>query len=275
MNDFPGIFLGTFQTRDINLLTDSIMTCVQEGITGFDTAPSYGTEAILGEAIKQVQHRLNLKREDFYVSDKVDAWQMQDGNGEISCYIEDALKKMRTSYLDLLLIHWPIPDYMDSTWKCMLDLKNRELVHHIGICNTRVGHLKRIYERHGVYPDVIQIERHPLNTCDEVISFCKKNNIRIMAYSPLCRMHEDLQKSTILNQIAKNHEKNLGQIILRWHIDTGVVPVFMSQKIARIKENADIHDFVLSDNEIEQISSLNKNYKIFLESNGCPGYELD
>jgi len=150
-------------------------------------------------------------------------------------------------------------------------LKEEGKVKAIGICNVRVRHLED-YANKSIIPDFVQIERHPLNTCHEEVSYCHEHNIHIMAYSPLGRMLADIRKSETLKSIAESHGKTIGQVILRWHIDTGVIPVFGTRKEKRLKENTDLNDFSLSQDEISQIEEMNSNTKIFLESWGCPKY---
>lgn len=269
--DIPQLIIGTFQNKNYSELYQVVSAAVEAGFTGFDTAPSYETEAQLGKAINEIAVHKGLKRTDFYISDKVDGWQMRKKNGNIESYVNDAINKMNIEYLDLLLIHWPIPEYLSQTWQSMQKLKSIGTVKEIGICNVRVRHLKE-WEKQGITPKVIQIERHPLCICESEMIFCKKHNIKILSYSPLCRMHPDIKNSEALIQIAKKYNKNIGQVVLRWQIDTGCHPVFMSKKPTRITENANIMDFSLEASEIEQINQLNKDYKIFLTSWGCPGF---
>lgn len=267
----PKILFGTFQTGDIDVLRNAIRASLDAGIYGFDTAPSYGTEEQLGKILYGFAQSYKLQREHYFLSDKIDAWQMEAGLGNVESYVLSALKKMNLSYFDILFIHWPIPEYLDETWKCMLKLKECGLTKEIGICNVRVRHLKEMTER-GIQPLFIQIERHPLRTCKEEMEYCKEHGIQVFAYSPLCRMHPELRNSKLLKVLSEKYNKNIGQIILRWQIDTGAVPVFMSQKPNRIISNFDIFDFTLSSGEIGEIETLNQNYKIFLESWGCPGF---
>ena len=104
------------------------------------------------------------------------------------------------------------------------------------------------------------------------MDYCKAHGIKVYSYSPICRMHPDLRNSDVLQHIAGKYQKNIGQVILRWHIDTCAVPIFMSKNPKRVVDNLHIFDFELTDDEIKRISSLDKNYKIFLESWGCPGF---
>ena len=269
--EIPQLIIGTFQTGSYKELLNIVEAGVECGFTGFETAPSYGTEQKLGKAIKECQKNHGLSREQFYVSDKIDAWQMQKYNGNVLSFVESALHDLKLEYLDLLLIHWPIPEYIERTWESFLKIKEKGLTHNIGICNVRKRHLLE-YKRQGIMPEYIQIERHPLRTCSEEVEYCKNNNIEVLTYSPLCRMHPELRNNTKLKELSAKYGKNIGQIILRWHIDSKTRPVFMSQKAGRIKENIKIFDFCLEKEEVELINQLNRDYKIFLESWGCPGF---
>lgn len=274
MSNTPWIFMGTFQNNDFDLLLNNVQTGIQNGVLGFDTAPSYKTESILGKVVKTLIAKEVVKREDLFISDKVDAWQMQEGNGNVRKYVVDALQKMQLSYFDLILVHWPIPEYFYSTLRCLSEIKKEGLINYIGVCNVRLGHLKRIQSNVGILPDFIQNEIHPLNICEEVVNWCNDKNIKIMAYSPLCRMNKKIIESPILQELSIKYNKTIGQIVLRWHLERGIIPVFMTHNPKRIAENTAIKDFSLDKNDVERINAMNDNYKIFLESNGCPAYEI-
>lgn len=196
---------------------------------------------------------------------------MESFNGEVGRYVEDALKKMKIDYIDSLLIHWPIPEYLDNTWKSFVRLYESGIVKKIGICNLRLRHLEKIV-KYKFVPQIIQIERNPLLTFEKEVDFCICHGIEVQAYSPLCKMDKRIRDSIVLKDISKKHNRNIGQIVMRWHLDTGVVPVFTSTKPERIREYAGIFDFSLSGEEIKAISALNENYKMYLESYLCPGF---
>lgn len=262
----PKIVIGTYQIPDLECMQRIVQCAVDIGIPAFDTAPSYGTEALLGQVLSNIK---GLSREQFFCSDKIDAIQMYEGR--IREHVEQRLRLMHLEYFDLLLIHWPLPQYIEKTWAQLQSFKDEGKVKSIGICNVHVRHLKK-YAGQGVIPDYVQIERHPLNTCRSEVDYCHEHGIKVMAYSPLGRMLPEIKNSSTLNSIAKKHGKSIGQVILRWHIDTNVIPVFGTKKEARLKENTDLKDFCLSQEEIEQIETMNSNTKIFLESWGCPKF---
>lgn len=260
---------GASAAKDYDGLKKVVSCALENGIRIFDTAPSYGVEEILAKIIAEAMDDNELHREDVHIQTKIDGWQMMDGN--IVKFVDDALRRMNLQYIDNLLIHWPLPEYLEDTWKAFEQLKNSGKVYKIGICNVRLRHLKA-YGLKRICPDIVQIERNPLRTCEREIAFCKQKGIKIQAYSPLCKMDKRLSESTILKKIAEKYDKNIGQVILRWHIDTGVVPIFTSTKEQRILQYTELFDFGLDKDEIAEISALNINYKIYLESCYCPGF---
>lgn len=241
------------------------------GIMRFDTAPSYGTEEALGKALHELSQEYGVRRDELCVQTKIDPWQMQEKNGNVREYIELALGKLRLDYLDALLIHWPVPEYFDNTWDAFIQLRNAGLVKKIGVCNVRVRQLSRMQGRTEL-PQIVQIERNPLRTCEEELRFCRDYHIEVQAYSPLCKMDDRIKCSKTLQDIAEQTGKNIGQVVLRWHIDTGVHPIFTSKKCSRIHEYCELDDFSLTPEQISQISVLNENYKMYLESCICPGF---
>ena len=150
-------------------------------------------------------------------------------------------------------------------------MKSRGLTQKIGICNLRIRHLNRLKER-GIIPEILQIERHPLNTFMREVEWCKSNDVAIQDYSPLCKMHPAIKENEALNTLSKKYNKDIGQIILRWHLDTGASPIFTSKNIERIKLYSQLSDFNLSAEDLEIISLLNCNHKLYLESFICPGF---
>lgn len=270
MNNSSLIFgSGLSSCKDYNGLLEVCRTALSNQIVHFDTAPSYRTEAVLSSAVRDSAKELGLNREDYAIQTKIDPIQMYNGNVEE--YFKSKLKEMQFDYVEVLLIHWPVFNYLMDTWASMNMLKEQGLVKHIGICNLRISHLEELKEQ-GIIPEVLQIERHPLNTFEREVQFCKDNGIILQDYSPLCKMHPRIKNHAGVQLIAAKYGCNVGQIILKWHIDTGAIPVFTSTKSSRIAEYAKLGDFSLTNDEIRQISSLNCNHKLYLESLICPGF---
>lgn len=246
-----------------------VKTAIENGIRYFDTAPSYKTERILGSVLHTCMKEMGLTREELFIQSKIDAWQMQDGN--IEKFVEHAMCDMQVGYFDSLLVHWPVPEYMNDTWEKMIRLKEKGKVRMLGICNVRIRQLHE-NSQYKVKPDVIQIERNPLRVCHNEIDYCHENGLLVQSYSPLCKMHPKLKDSQLVKTISEIKQRSIGQVLLRWHIDTGVMPIFTSTKPHRIEEYSKIYDFSLSEEEIRQISRLNEDYKMYLESVAAPGF---
>lgn len=268
-----GLIFGTGASacKDQEGLTRVIRAAVENGIRKFDTAPSYRTEALLGKALREAAKAENLSREELFVQTKIDLWQMAETGGDVRRHAEGALKRMELEYFDSLLIHWPDPDCLNQTWKSFVQMKRDGFVRRIGICNVRMRQLRSFLEWEQL-PEIIQIERNPLRVCREETAFCAEHGMAVQAYSPLCKMDDRIRDSRVLQELSKRHGKSVGQIVLRWHLDTGVTPVFTSTKESRIAEYSSIFDFRLSQEEIASISGLNLDYKMYLESFACPGF---
>ena len=260
---------GLSSHKDLKGLRDVCMAALESGISSFDTAPSYRTEALISEAVRIGATELGMNREDYFIQTKIDPIQMY--NRKIEEYFMGKLNEMHLDYIDSLLIHWPVKKYFYDTWYAILKLKEKGLAKSIGICNLRIRHLKEYYNG-GLIPDILQIERHPLNTFREEAEWCVRNDIELQDYSPLCKMHPLIKYNEEIKTIARKYEKNEGQIILRWHIDTGASPVFTSKSPERVKLYSELWNFKLSQEEIEKIYSINRNHKLYLESLICPGF---
>lgn len=259
---------GTFQLNDFKLMDKLVNYAIRGGIRAFDTAPSYGTEKLLGQVLKNL---VNFNRKDFFIQDKIDAIQMyQFNSSQIELFVLGQLKMLQIDYLDALLIHWPFIKYFNRTWESLLDLKEKGLVLNIGVCNIDRRGFEILFKEYDS-PDIIQNEITPLNVTEDNVQFFQNLHCTVQAYSPLGRMNNYIITSEILNNISKKYGVSIAQIILKWHIQKGIIPIFTSKKIERIKENLSL-DFTLTQNEIKDINSMNKNYKIFPISYGCPGY---
>lgn len=246
-----------------------IQKAIECGIRNFDTAPSYHTERVLASVLNDISGQLKIDRSECRIQTKIDPVQMYAGN--IEEHLKTMMEQMELKMFDSVLIHWPVPDYLDESWNILAKLCEKGVVHKIGICNVRMRqlyHLNKYIRR----PDIVQIERNPLRICTEEIDFCLKHNIQVQAYSPLCKMHPSIRDSEILRNIADRQHRSIGQVVLKWQIETGTIPVFTSRRPARIEEYTDLDDVVLDKADIDQINTMNCNYKMYLESCICPGF---
>lgn len=258
INNVPSMFLGTApfaKLGDYRFRQIRTINAVRIGVNmgcGIDCAVAYGNH-------RQVRRGLQAsgkKREDFFLASKLYNDQ-QDSC--VAHHYTVMCSELGVDYLDLLLLHWPQVSTYISAWKQLETLYFQKRVRYIGMANVEIGHLMEVEKRCNLLPHVIQIERHPLNTQSELISFCREKEIQVQAYSPLARMNPVLIEHKAIKAISKKHQKSATQIILRWHIQTDVIPVVRSVRKHRIIENLDIWDFRLSDEEVSEITDINSN----------------
>lgn len=267
----PNMAVGT-NWMTYRELKPVLRSAFKNGFRAIDTARDYGNEDVVGHVVMDLLKELNIKREDIFITTKIGNSQQIEGNIEEE--IEKSLNNLRTNYLDLWLMHWPYPGCYIHTWRKMEQVYKSGKVKAIGVANYDLRHLKTLFSSGiKITPMVNQIEYHPLRTINHLRPFMQKNGIAIQAYAPLCRLVAPLKESILLNDLAKKYQKTLGQILLRWHIQQGyVMPVFKTYTPTRFIENKDIYDFELTAEEMNNIFSLNRDYKYHLESINCPGY---
>lgn len=266
----PSLVMST-NWMDYKEMKAVVLAGLQCGFRAFDTARDYHNEHIVGRVIQECLKETGVSREEIFITTKIGNGQQAQGN--IAEQMEMSLRNLRTDYVDLWLMHWPYPNYYIDTWHKMEKVYATGKAKAIGMANYRVRHFRHLFEAGvEVNPHCVQFEFHPMRTSDELVAYCREHHIAIQAYSPLCRMIDPIRQSEILNHLAKKYGKTLAQIILRWHYQQGIVPVFKSTKPARIRENFNIFDFALTDEEIKDISSLDEDYKFHLESASCPGF---
>ncbi len=270
----PEMLFGSFQLDDPKALGEIVAASAQKGAFGFDTSPSYGTEQPLSQAINEyIAATEGVSREDFFITSKIDEWQMIKGKGNIRPYVAATLKKIKQPYIDLLLIHWPQPEFFVDTWKSFESVYESGMVRAIGICNARQRHIKRL-ENGGanICPMVVQNELHPFQTDEELVNYLQAKGIVVQAYSPLFRMEPKLSQNETLTALAEKYGCSVAQVVLRWHLQRGIVPIVKTSKPSRVAENLAATEFSLEEKDMALISALNENFKLFLESRCCPGY---
>jgi 2,5-diketo-D-gluconate reductase A len=233
----------------------AVTTALDSGYRHIDTAQMYGNEKEVGEAVA----KSGLDRADVFLTTKLnnDAHLPDDARRAFDA----SLTALGTDYVDLFLIHWPLPTRYDgdyvSTWNTLGEFYRDGRARSIGVSNFQAHHLRRLHTETEIPPAVDQIEVNPFLTQDELRQFCGQHQIAVEAWSPLGRGRA-IEEPTI-DAIARRVGKTPAQVILRWHIERGDIVFPKSVDPARIRENIDIFDFELSGEDVEAITALNRN----------------
>jgi 2,5-diketo-D-gluconate reductase A len=250
----PQLGFGVFLIEPQDTVA-AVSTALEAGYRHIDTAEMYGNEQEVGEAIR----RSGLERGEIYITSKLnnDAHEPDDARRAF----DESLKALGLDYLDLFLIHWPLPTRYDgdfvSTWRTLEEFYREGRARSIGVSNFQPHYLRRLHGESEIIPAVNQIEVNPYLTQDELRGFCAEHQIAVEAWSPLGRGNvlEDPEIATIARRAAKTP----AQVVLRWHIQRGDIVFPKSVTASRIRENIDIFDFGLSADEVEAITALNRN----------------
>jgi 2,5-diketo-D-gluconate reductase A len=233
----------------------AVTDALEAGYRHIDTAEMYGNEAEVGAAIS----RSGLGRGEIFVTTKLDNGFHRPDDARAA--FDQSLKALGFDYVDLFLIHWPLPGRYDgdfvSTWETLEEFYRDGRARSIGVSNFQPHHLRRLHQECEIRPAVNQIEVNPYLTQDDVRGFCAEHQIAVEAWSPLARGHA-LSDPTI-DDIARRVGKTPAQVILRWHIERGDIVFPKSVTPSRIRENIDIFDFDLTGEDVEAISALNRN----------------
>ena len=247
----PQFGFGVFSLKDDGQAEKCCLEALKFGYRHIDTAHLYANERGVGEAIR----KSGIPREEIFLTSKI--WHNECGEGVTAKAIDRMLKRFNLPYIDLLLVHWPVGDYCGA-WKDMEKAVEAGKVKSIGVSNFKKKNLDDILKIAKIMPVVDQVECHPYDPCDDLRKELDKINCYIEAWSPIGRGNAELLNEKIFADLAKKYNKTVPQIILRWHIEKGNIIFPQSQNPAHIKENANIFDFKLTKEEVEQIDGLKR-----------------
>jgi 2,5-diketo-D-gluconate reductase A len=249
-HSIPQIGLGTASLKD-DTVAPVIVTAVEAGYRHIDTAFRYGNQRGVGKGIRDS----GIPREELFVTTKLDG-EFQ-GNERAVAGLDECLRQLGFDYVDLLLIHWPLPqrDEYISTWKTFEKLVAAGKVRSIGVSNFKPAHLDRLLAETTIRPAVNQIQLNPRITRPEQRAYDRAHDIVTVAWSPLGQGSDLLNEQTLAT-IAATYGKTPAQVVLRWDIDLGVVAIPRSSNRERLAQNIDIFDFTLTADEIAAISAL-------------------
>lgn len=249
----PQLGLGVYKVP-ADEAYDNVKTALELGYRHIDTASFYENEEGVGAAIRDS----GIPREEIFVTTKV--WNDQQGYEKTLAAFEESFEKLGLDYIDLYLVHWPMPDTFVETWKALEHLYEQGRVKAIGVSNFLEHHLQELFDNAKYKPVVNQIELHPKLMQKSTVDFCKAHDIVIESWSPIGRA-QYLDDPTI-TKIAQEHGKSPAQIMIRWHVQHGFVVIPKSLRRERQLENISVFDFELSQEEMDLIDRLDEGYRI-------------
>src|SRR3989338_9770994 len=257
----PVIGIGTFRIEDGELATNDIKWALEAGYRLIDTATIYKNEEGVGKAIG----KSGIPREQIFVTTKL--WNIDQGYENTLKAINVSLTKLGLTYVDLYLVHWPTasPDNKTSinkreeTWKAMEEIYKSGKTKAIGVSNYTIRHLEEMKKYADIFPAVDQVEFHPFLYQKDLLEYCKQNDIVLQAHSPLAS--GNISRSELITDIAKKYHKSNAQILLRWSLQHGVIPIPKSIHKERIAANINVFDFELSGEDMVKLDGLNENLR--------------
>lgn len=248
----PIVGVGTWPLDDAE--AERVVSAALEiGYRHVDTAVRYGNEVGVGRALAAS----GLSRGDIYVTTKLDG--PFQGNDKAVAGLDDSLERLGLEYVDLLLIHWPLParDLYVDTWRTFERLQAEDKARSIGVSNFKPAHLQRLAEETSVVPAVNQIQLNPYVMREDHVAYHREHGIATVSYSPIGKGGE-LLEDPVIAEVARAHGKSPAQAILRWHLQLGHVPIPKSANEERLRENLELFDFELSPEQMQAISGLNR-----------------
>lgn len=246
----PQLGLGVYKVEESDT-KETVSTALELGYRHIDTASFYENEKEVGEAIRES----DVSREDIFVTTKV--WNDEQGYAETLNAFDRSLEKLQLEYIDMYLIHWPVPGKFQDTWRALEDLYNHGRVRAIGVCNFQEHHLEQLLETAEIVPVVDQVEFHPRLYQKALVDYCKERDIKVEAWAPLGRAR--YFDSPVLQSLAEKHNKTPAQIIIRWELQHGIITIPKSTKRKRQKENMEVFDFELSPEDMNEVDEMNRN----------------
>ena len=267
MNDnyqIPVVGLGTWKSEPGKTTSQAVLDSLEAGYRHIDTARAYDNETDVGRAVNDS----GLPREDLFITTKL--WNQHQGYEEAIEACEKSLNRLNCDYIDLYLIHWPLREKRNHSWKAFIELRDRGLCKSIGVSNFTIEHLAEIEAKFGILPAVNQVEFHPYHYQKELLDYCNSKNIIIEAYSPL--VHAKRMDEPKLGAISEELGKTPAQILIRWSIQRGMVVLPKSVNKSRIIENFSVFDFDIPDSMMKKLDELDESFVTCWDPHNPPHY---
>lgn len=250
--EMPLLGLGVYKATGENEAENAIIAAADAGYRLIDTASVYKNEENVGRGIM----KCGVPRKDLFITTKV--WNTAQRLGDIQGAFERSLDRLKLDYVDLYLIHWPVPGCYLSTWKELEEIQKSDRALSIGVSNFEIRHLEELAKVSDVVPAVNQIECHPLCYPKELIEYCQDHGIQVQAYAPLAR--GAYLDNDVLCVLGTKYGRTPAQIGLRWAVQKGISVIPKSSNPERIISNGNIFDFVIEQEDMDILDTLNENY---------------
>lgn len=258
----PWLGLGTYKAAEGEETYHSVRAALDAGYRSIDTAALYGNEVSVGRAVRDS----GIPREEIFITTKV--WNDDQRQGRVKQAFEESLKRLGMDYVDLYLVHWPVPEAYVRTWAVMQEIYQSGKTRAIGVSNHLVHHLQAILTPGALTPAVNQVEFHPLLQSRRLHAFCRQHGIQMEAWAPL--MKGSTLANPVILEIASRHGKTAAQVVIRWELQKEVVTIPKSVHKERILENGDVFDFALDAEEMHSIDGLDQDNRIGAHPNRIP-----
>ena len=267
MNDgykIPVVGLGTWKSEPGEATYKAVLDSINAGYRHIDTARAYDNEADVGRAVQDA----DISRKDLFITTKL--WNRHQGYDEAIEACEKSLARLGCDYIDLYLIHWPLKDKRNESWRALIELQKKGLCRSIGVSNFTIDNLKELEDKFEVIPAANQVEFHPYHYQKDLLEYCNSKNIIIEAYSPL--VHAKRMDEERLVAISEEIGKTPAQILIRWAMQRGMVVLPKSVNEGRIVENFSVFDFEISDSLMKRLDDLDERYVTCWDPHNPPDY---
>lgn len=253
--EIPQIGAGTWTLRG-DIATDNVCMALKAGFRHIDTAQMYENEAEVGQGIINS----GVARNEVFLTTKIAPPIMREGEEAVRKSIDESLTKLKTPYIDLMLIHWPVKESVKFTWKIMESYVREGKIRSIGVSNFNPNHLEDLLSYAEIRPVINQIEVHPYMSQEENIAFNRNLGIQIEAWGPFGQGDIDIVGNPTLQSLAKKYQKTISQIVLRWIIQRGLITIPRC-KPNHFTENLEVMQFSLTDDDMQFINGMNQNHR--------------
>lgn len=255
----PGVTInrlgvGTYRADEGPDVEGEVSAALSMGYRTVDTAALYGNEHGVGKVLANS----GIPRREIFVTTKL--WNTDQGYDTALRAFDDSLDRLSLDYVDLYLVHWPVPSKMRETWRAMEEILASGRARAIGVCNFLVHHLEELNAIGGTRPALNQFEHHPRLQQHALVEYCRSSGVAIQAWAPI--MRGGVSAIPQIAQIAERHSKTPAQVAIRWILQNGILTIPKSIHKARLAENADVFDFELSRSEMDMIDSLDTGERI-------------